>query len=532
MTPGPRIPAVSAPPRADALGLPSWMWARRHSVNDSIALGRLRGQSRRAALPTAVALAAGEGPSRPNEPVTLGGIVRDREGRASEYGNADRDVSEVDADGNDDHDIHDIQDEGDGDDGDVGDDVHDIHDIQDTACDRDDDSDSDDDDCDLEEPDAARFRYEDDPPGRTTQFAVPDLQLGVIGCGEIAQILYLPHLSSLTETGIAAISDLSRERLEHVGNQYGVSHRYQGGLTLIGEHHADLDGVVICTPPHTHADLAARALDAGLATFVEAPLAVTPDEAWELDRRAKQAEVPAMVGYPRRYDPAYHQFTSVLERSDSVRYVDAYDVNPVDPRIRTVHDPVPAPLPQAVAAEADRIRTRQAKDALGTETDWIAAAYLSHLGQLCHTVNLLRGLYGDVSNIYHASLDGPGEFLTAELGYESGTGCHLTSGRTDGEWFEEYVRVDTADRMVRLDCSDPYRRNSPSAVTIVEGTDEVVTRTHVPRTEEPVKRELASFLDAIREGKPTQTPFVDAAKDVEMIADLVYRGTAGMGASQ
>lgn len=57
------------------------------------------------------------------------------------------------------------------------------------------------------------------------------------------------------------------------------------------------------------------------------------------------------------------------------------------------------------------------------------------------------------------------------------------------------------------------------------GTDEVVARSYVPTAEDPFERELGSFLEAILRGKPTRTRFAHAAKDVELIAELIDRGT-------
>ena len=474
----------------------------------------------------------------------------------SRRGGPDRDVSQFVADGSDDgHDIHDVydlqsddsddedSDRDDGDDsdsdddsdnsgtdgGDDGSDSDDSESHGDDGSDSDDNTKSDDDTNGYvrRDPDACQLRFVEDLMGYTDQFAMPDLQLGVIGCGEVARKQYLPHLSSLTGTTITAIADPSRDRLEHVGDQYGISHRYQRGAMLITEHRTELDGIVICSPPQTHASLATQALAAGLATLLVAPLAVTPEDTAKLRKQAQQSTAPAMVGYTRRYDPAYHQFGTVLEESGSVRHVDAFDVGFLNQRIgRTGYDLPPESLPEDVATRADRARTLQAKTALGTDVDWIVAEYLYHLKHLCHSVNLLRGLYGKVVEIRHASLGGPEAFLTAQLAYESGINCHLTAGRTDGQWSEEHIRVDTAEKMVRLDCSDPYRRDTPSKVTIKDGTDEVLTRTHVPTADEPIERELGAFLEAVRTGKQTQTPFTEAAMDVELIIELIKRGVA------
>jgi predicted dehydrogenase len=64
----------------------------------------------------------------------------------------------------------------------------------------------------------------------------------------------------------------------------------------------DLDLAVITTPPATHADLAHRCLEAGLAVVVDKPLAVTAAEGTALVEHAERAGRPLTVFQNRRWD--------------------------------------------------------------------------------------------------------------------------------------------------------------------------------------------------------------------------------------
>jgi scyllo-inositol 2-dehydrogenase (NADP+) len=72
----------------------------------------------------------------------------------------------------------------------------------------------------------------------------------------------------------------------------------EGVFERAGEH----DLVVVATPNHTHADLASRAIDAGLAVVVDKPLAPSSEVAAALVDRAERAGTPLAVFHNRRWD--------------------------------------------------------------------------------------------------------------------------------------------------------------------------------------------------------------------------------------
>ncbi len=73
--------------------------------------------------------------------------------------------------------------------------------------------------------------------------------IGIIGCGAIAQIQHLPHLRELAGGfEIAGLCDLSRKLLDRLGDEYGVpsERRFTDYHTLLA---SGVDAVIVCPSP-------------------------------------------------------------------------------------------------------------------------------------------------------------------------------------------------------------------------------------------------------------------------------------------
>lgn len=73
-----------------------------------------------------------------------------------------------------------------------------------------------------------------------------------------------------------------------------------------------VQGVVIATPPASHANLAGTALEAGLGVLVEKPMTLDASHAQELVGIAAQAGRPLMVGHLLLYQPAIQELKRQL----------------------------------------------------------------------------------------------------------------------------------------------------------------------------------------------------------------------------
>ena len=76
---------------------------------------------------------------------------------------------------------------------------------------------------------------------------------------------------------------------------------------------ADLDGVVIATPVHTHYQLAKEALLCGKHVLVEKPLTASVREAEELVTLAQRQHMTLMVGHTFEYSPAINKLRQLIQ---------------------------------------------------------------------------------------------------------------------------------------------------------------------------------------------------------------------------
>lgn len=118
------------------------------------------------------------------------------------------------------------------------------------------------------------------------------MKVGVIGAGWVAANRHLPAIQRSGLGQVAAVCDHSRERALSVAPR-GVP-IFTDPAELLA---ADLDAVVICTPPHSHAELAMASVRAGRHTLVEKPFALTSAEGRRVAEAGRESGVSLAVGH-------------------------------------------------------------------------------------------------------------------------------------------------------------------------------------------------------------------------------------------
>lgn len=122
----------------------------------------------------------------------------------------------------------------------------------------------------------------------------PELRIGLVGCGRLAERGYVPAARIARGVRLAAVADISPSRCAEAAP--GVP-AYDGAGALVAA--GRLDAIVVATPAAAHLADARLAAHAGLPTLVEKPPAPDPDQA-----AALAALVPApWIGFNRRFDP-------------------------------------------------------------------------------------------------------------------------------------------------------------------------------------------------------------------------------------
>lgn len=128
------------------------------------------------------------------------------------------------------------------------------------------------------------------------------MRIGFVGCGRHATTSLYP---ALRPAGLELVATCANRlaNAERTARWFGAEQAYDDVGEMLSRD--DLDGVVIVTPSSAYRDLAVQALDAGLPVFTEKPGATSTDDLEAIEQAARSAELPAMVGYMKRFGRAY-----------------------------------------------------------------------------------------------------------------------------------------------------------------------------------------------------------------------------------
>ncbi len=140
------------------------------------------------------------------------------------------------------------------------------------------------------------------------------IKVGVIGLGNIAQVIHLPILSKLENAQIVALCDTEFQRAKLLGERYKVKNVFKNYQDLLAMN--EVDAVVIATPTNTHKEIAIAAVKAKKHCLVEKPLARTAKEAKEILDVVNKSDVKVMVGMNQRFRPDAMVLKSFIENGE------------------------------------------------------------------------------------------------------------------------------------------------------------------------------------------------------------------------
>ena len=128
------------------------------------------------------------------------------------------------------------------------------------------------------------------------------LQVGLIGCGGIANNKHMPALKSCSDLcEITAFCDLIQERAEKAATEYGTEDAkvYTDYHELLAD--LDIDVVHVLTPNVAHCEITVAAFEAGKNVLCEKPMAHCTADAQKMIDAWKKSGKKFTIGYQNRF---------------------------------------------------------------------------------------------------------------------------------------------------------------------------------------------------------------------------------------
>jgi predicted dehydrogenase len=282
------------------------------------------------------------------------------------------------------------------------------------------------------------------------------MKVAVIGVGHLGRH-HARILAAIAGTDMIAVVDINAQRAAEIAAQYGTR-AYTDWHDLLGK----VEAVTIAAPTDVHASIAAPLLERGVHVLIEKPMAATTSEADELLRLARDHGAVLAVGHTERFNPAVVRAKPFVQ---DPRFIEVHRLGTFPDRsldIDVVFD--------LMIHDLDLVLYM-----VGSEVDAVEAVGVPVLTPRVDIANVrLRFANGCIANL---------------------TASRISRDRVRKIRFfqrDAYISVDYTGQDVELYRLVPQAGQMPA----IEGGKLDVAR------EEPLKRELEDFIDAIRQRRP------------------------------
>jgi predicted dehydrogenase len=135
-------------------------------------------------------------------------------------------------------------------------------------------------------------------------------RIAIIGCGAVAEMLYLPAFAKYPSVlKNLILVDRDRERAQKLALEFDAKNFVVDYRDVLSE---GVDGVIIATPSHLHYPMAMDFLANGVHVLCEKPLAESADQAREMVEQAQKTGAAILANYQRRLYASYLKVKELL----------------------------------------------------------------------------------------------------------------------------------------------------------------------------------------------------------------------------
>jgi predicted dehydrogenase len=335
------------------------------------------------------------------------------------------------------------------------------------------------------------------------------LNVGIVGTGEVAQVIHLPILESMPDKfRIAALCDVSEESLAYSAEKYKVApnYLYTDAKELVKQ--KDLDVVFVLNSDEYHAEVAVDAANEGKHVLIEKPMALTMADADAIIEAKNKNNVKVMVGYMRRYAPAFEAAVREIGGLDKVLYARVRDI--IGPNAFFVGQSGTNPkqftdIPEAAIMDKQERAKKLVTEAIGEVDNELTFVYRLLGGLGSHDLSVMREALGMPQSVAGASVKGL--FLNTLFEYESFNVSYETGIDQQGR-FDAHLEVYGETKSVRVEYDTPYIKSLPIKLIVNETVDGAFKETVIrPTYKDPYTIEIEALYEAITgDGEIKTTP--------------------------
>ncbi|KAL2860711.1 Gfo/Idh/MocA family oxidoreductase [Aspergillus lucknowensis] len=361
------------------------------------------------------------------------------------------------------------------------------------------------------------------------------VRVGVIGCGEIAQVAHIPTFNFLSDYfQVTYLCDISANALEHCRRKVAGS---PPKITKSAEElcsAAEVDAVLVCNASAYHTEHALLALKNNKSVLVEKPLTSSHRDIDQLQAAEKASKGRLMVGYMRRYAKGFLDAIAEIGGISQIQYVRVRDIIGHNSASVAQSGTFPkrfddyAPEDSQALKDKERMAVDGALSTYGVPSNDETRRMLMLLGGLgTHDLSAMRESIGMPKSVKAAVLKQPIWTATFDYGtfpvvYESGV--------NQVPLFDAHIEVYGPDKIVRVNYDTPYIKGLPTTMTVREKTTgprgEGCYQERYVRTtyEDNYTVEFKEWYESIVNGKEIKTTIEDARQDVDLIQMLMREG--------
>ncbi|MEN3369214.1 MAG: hypothetical protein V7609_1357 [Verrucomicrobiota bacterium] len=298
------------------------------------------------------------------------------------------------------------------------------------------------------------------------------LRVGVVGVGHIGKN-HARLYAELPAAEFTAIYDTDTPRAMEIAGQFSVL-----CARSLDEFSERVDAASIATPTSTHFEIAQELLKRGKHLLVEKPIAENTAHATALAELAAARGLVLQVGHVERFNPV---LSALEKRLTNPRFIEAHRLSPYPNR--------------------------------STEIGVVLDLMIHDLEIILH---LVRSPVQTIDAVGVPVLSRGEDIANARVRFENGCVANITSSRISPEQMRK-IRVFQENAYLSLDyqnqSGEMYRR-----------TAEGLTREEVEiEREEPLKRQLASFVECAPTGRAPKVSGFQAAAALELAVEITKR---------